>query len=32
MIYRIQDGKVVEQWAAEDWTAIVHAVGDYTPP
>jgi predicted ester cyclase len=31
-IYRIRDGKVVEQWAAEDWTAIVHAVGDYTPP
>jgi predicted ester cyclase len=32
MIYRMQDGKVVEQWAAEDWTAILHGLGDYTPP
>ncbi|MGH2949009.1 MAG: ester cyclase [Solirubrobacteraceae bacterium] len=32
MIYRMQDGKVIEQWAAEDWTAILHGVGDYTPP
>ena len=32
MIYRMQDGRVVEQWAAEDWTAILHGLGDYTPP
>jgi predicted ester cyclase len=32
MIYHIQDGLIVEQWAAEDWTAILHSAGVFTPP
>jgi predicted ester cyclase len=27
MIYRLVDGKVSEQWAAEDWAAILHEMG-----
>ena len=32
MIYRFEGGRVVEQWAAEDWTAILQGVGAITPP
>ena len=32
MIYRISDGKVVEQWAVEDWVAILSNVGALTSP
>ncbi len=32
MIYRFDSGKVVEQWAAEDWTAILQSVGAVSPP
>jgi predicted ester cyclase len=27
MIYRLVDGKVSEQWAAEDWAAILREMG-----
>jgi predicted ester cyclase len=27
MIYRMADGKVSEQWAAEDWASILHQMG-----
>ncbi len=30
MIYHPRDGRVAEQWAAEDWTAILHAAGVFT--
>ena len=32
MIYRFEDRKVVEQWAVEDWTAILQEVDGYRPP
>lgn len=32
MIYRMDDGKVAEQWAAEDWTAILRDIGAVDPP
>ena len=32
MIYRIADGRVSEQWAAEDWTAILSEMGLIQPP
>jgi predicted ester cyclase len=32
MIYRFADGKISEQWAAEDWTAILHGIGVVRPP
>lgn len=32
MIHRLRNGKVAEQWAAEDWTAILTGVGAFTPP
>lgn len=32
MIYRLENGKIAEQWAAEDWTAILRDVGVFTPP
>ncbi len=32
MIYRLEGGKIAEQWAAEDWTAILRDVGVFTPP
>jgi predicted ester cyclase len=31
-IYRIVDGKIVEEWAADDVLAILHGVGAYSPP
>ncbi|MGD0240472.1 MAG: ester cyclase [Streptosporangiaceae bacterium] len=31
-IYRLRDGKITEEWAADDLTAILHSVGAYTPP
>jgi predicted ester cyclase len=31
-IYRLKDGKITEEWAADDLTAILHGVGAYTPP
>jgi hypothetical protein len=32
MMYHLSNGTVVEQWAAEDWTALFHAIGVFTPP
>lgn len=32
MTYRFVDGKVAEQWAAEDWVAVLHGIGVFTPP
>lgn len=32
MTYRFVDGQVAEQWAAEDWVAILHSIGVLTPP
>lgn len=32
MIYRFEGDRVAEQWANEDWSAILHAVGFVTPP
>ncbi len=31
-IYRMQDGKIAEEWAADDLTAILHDMGVYSPP
>ena len=31
-VYRFRDGKISEEWAADDMAAILHAVGAYTPP
>jgi predicted ester cyclase len=31
-IYRLADGMIVEEWAADDTTAILHQIGAYTPP
>jgi predicted ester cyclase len=31
-VYRFKDGKITEEWAADDLTAILHGVGAYTPP
>jgi predicted ester cyclase len=31
-IYRFEDGKIAEEWAADDLTAILHGVGAYTAP
>jgi predicted ester cyclase len=31
-VYRFRDGKITEEWAADDLTAILHGVGAYTPP
>lgn len=31
-IYRLANGMIVEEWAADDSTAILHQVGAYTPP
>jgi predicted ester cyclase len=31
-IYRLGDGMIVEEWAADDMAAILHQVGAYTPP
>jgi predicted ester cyclase len=31
-VYRRRDGKISEEWAADDLTAILHQVGAFTPP
>jgi predicted ester cyclase len=31
-VYRLRDGKISEEWAADDMAAILHQVGAYTPP
>jgi predicted ester cyclase len=31
-IYRMEDGKIAEEWAADDLTAILHDMGVYSPP
>jgi predicted ester cyclase len=31
-VYRFKDGKITEEWAADDLTAILYGVGAYTPP
>jgi predicted ester cyclase len=31
-IYRMEDGKIAEEWAADDLTAILHDIGVYSPP
>ena len=31
-VYRVTDGKIAEEWAADDLLAFVHGVGAYTPP
>jgi steroid delta-isomerase-like uncharacterized protein len=31
-VYRLEDGKISEEWAADDLTAILSQVGAYTPP
>jgi predicted ester cyclase len=31
-VYKLRDGKITEEWAADDLTAILHQVGAYTPP
>lgn len=31
-VYRIEDGKIAEEWAADDLLAFVYGVGAYTPP
>jgi steroid delta-isomerase-like uncharacterized protein len=32
MTYRFKGGRVAEQWAAEDWVAILQQIGVVTPP
>lgn len=31
-VYRVADGKIAEEWAADDLLAFVAGVGAYTPP
>ena len=31
-VYRVKDGKIAEEWAADDLLAFVYGVGAYTPP
>lgn len=31
-VYRLKDGKISEEWAGDDLTAILHQVDAYTPP
>lgn len=31
-VYRLADGVIAEEWAADDATAILHQLGAYTPP
>lgn len=31
-VYRVSNGKIVEEWAADDMAAILHQVGAYSPP
>jgi len=32
MVHRLPDGTIAEQWAAEDWAAILRDVGFVKPP
>ena len=32
LIYRLSDGKIAEEWAADDLTAILYEIGAYDPP
>jgi len=32
MIYRFEGEKIAEQWANEDWTAVLRDVGYFSPP
>jgi predicted ester cyclase len=31
-VFRFSNGKIVEEWAADDTTAILYHLGQYTPP
>ena len=31
-MYRIEDGKVAEEWAGDDWLAVFYYMNAYTPP
>jgi len=31
-VYRLADGVIAEEWAADDATALLHQLGAYTPP
>jgi predicted ester cyclase len=31
-VYRLAEGKIVEEWAGDDTASIFHQVGAYTPP
>ena len=31
-VYRLEDRKIAEEWAAEDFTALLHDTGTYTAP
>jgi predicted ester cyclase len=31
-VYRVADGKIVEEWAGDDLLAFIHTLGVYTPP
>ena len=31
-VYRLKEGKISEEWAADDLTAILNAVGAYKAP
>jgi steroid delta-isomerase-like uncharacterized protein len=31
-VYRVADGRIAEEWAADDLLAFVYGVGAYTPP
>jgi predicted ester cyclase len=31
-VYRLEDGMIVEEWAADDTVALLHQIGAYTPP
>lgn len=30
--YKVSNGKIVEEWAGEDWLKILADIGAYTPP
>jgi predicted ester cyclase len=31
-VFRFSNGKIVEEWAADDTTAVLYQLGQYTPP
>jgi predicted ester cyclase len=31
-IYRLSDGKIAEEWAADDTAAVLYQVGAFVPP